>query len=71
MTACIIMHNMIIEDEQDASQVDFTYDAIDESSNISISHEHTPELVQFMQTHYDIRIQLDLMEHLWQLHGGQ
>ena len=55
MTACIIMHNMIVEDERDASQIDFTYDAIDESSTISISHEHTPELAQFMQTHYDIR----------------
>ena len=55
MTACIIVHNMIVEDEKDASQIDFTYDAIDESSTISISHEHTPELAQFMQTHYDIR----------------
>ena len=42
MTACIIMNNMIVEDERDASQIDFTYDAIDESSTISISHEHTP-----------------------------
>ena len=77
MTACIITHNMIVEDERDASQIDFTYDAIDESSTISISHEHTPELAQFMQTHYDIRnrnsycqLQSDLVEHLWQLHGG-
>ncbi|XP_020250285.1 uncharacterized protein LOC109827687 [Asparagus officinalis] len=39
MKACIIMHNMIIEDERDINQCDFNYDAIDESPTISLSRE--------------------------------
>ncbi|XP_020257992.1 putative nuclease HARBI1 [Asparagus officinalis] len=77
MKACIIMHNMIIEDERDINQCDFNYDAIDESPTISLSRERTPQLIEFIQAHHRIRdrqthsqLQADLIEHLWQRHGG-
>ena len=29
MKACIILHNMIVEDERDNNEMDFSYDASD------------------------------------------
>ena len=75
MMACIIMHNMIVEDERDANGLDFNYDTISESLP-PMSHEHTPELFEFIQNHHRIRdrgthskLKQDLVEHLWTLHG--
>lgn len=75
MKACVIMHNMIIEDEKD-SQTDLNYIGIGET--VSVSHERTPQLHEFMETHMRIRdkevhtqLQEDLIEHLWQRHGDQ
>ncbi|XP_028089579.1 uncharacterized protein LOC114289930 [Camellia sinensis] len=75
MMACIIMHNMIVEDERDANGLDFNYDTISESFP-PVSHERTPELFEFIQNHYRIRdrgthskLKQDLVEHLWTLHG--
>ena len=39
MRACVIMHNMIIEDERDEED-DFNYDVVGE--NVKISHDSTP-----------------------------
>ncbi|KAF8407238.1 hypothetical protein HHK36_006365 [Tetracentron sinense] len=74
MKACIIMHNMIVEDERDVNGIeDFNYDAIDESSHAPVSHKHTTELMEFIQGIHHIRnrethsqLQSDLVEHLWQ-----
>ncbi|XP_028097478.1 uncharacterized protein LOC114297279 [Camellia sinensis] len=41
MMACIIMHNMIVEDERNANGMDFNYDTISESLP-PVSHERTP-----------------------------
>ena len=49
MKACIILHNMIVEDEQHAGNFDFNYEAFDATPNISVSHEHTTELMEFIQ----------------------
>ncbi|KAF8408735.1 hypothetical protein HHK36_004803 [Tetracentron sinense] len=50
MKACIIMHKMIVEDEQDVNGIkDFNYDAIDESSHAPVSHERMIELMKFIQ----------------------
>ncbi|XP_028117584.1 uncharacterized protein LOC114315204 [Camellia sinensis] len=75
MMACIIMHNMIVEDERDANGLDFNYDTISESLP-PVSHERTPELFEFIQNHHRIRdrgthskLKQDLVEHLWTLHG--
>ncbi|KAF8398675.1 hypothetical protein HHK36_014530 [Tetracentron sinense] len=76
MKACIIMHNMIIEDEQDIGVEDFNYDTIDESPHAPVSHEHTPELMEFIRGIRRIKdrgthsqLQSDLVEHLWQQHN--
>ncbi|XP_050233387.1 uncharacterized protein LOC126681875 [Mercurialis annua] len=49
MKACITLHNMIIEDERHAKNLDFKYDAFDAVLNISVSHDHTAELLEFIQ----------------------
>ena len=74
MKACIIMHNMIIEDEGATNDNDF--DGSGENPIVQVSHVHTPEFVDFIQTHHQIRsnashsqLQSDLIEHLWQRYG--
>ncbi|XP_030925845.1 uncharacterized protein LOC115952748 [Quercus lobata] len=77
MKACIILHNIIIEDERDeAEAVDLDYEQIDEISCTPMSHEPTNEFTEFIQVHQCIRdrevhsqFQMNLVEHLWQLHG--
>jgi hypothetical protein len=73
MTACIILHNMIIEDER-GSRVDYRYDNMGEL--VTPSHQEAATLTQFLQAHSDIRNkqvhgqrQLDLVEHLWEICG--
>jgi hypothetical protein len=70
MKACIIMHNMIIEDER---EVDAEECFDDEKDNVQVSHHHTPDLLEFINTRKQIRdneihhqLQEDLVEHLWQ-----
>ena len=53
MKTCIIMHNMVIEDEGDISNNDF--DGSDANPSVQVSHAYTPELEDFMQTHYLIK----------------
>ena len=74
MKVCIIMHNMVIEDEGDIGNTEF--DGSDANPPVEVSHAYTPELEDFMQTHYQIRdnvshsqLQSDLIEHLWERHG--
>ncbi|XP_028055091.1 uncharacterized protein LOC114259276 [Camellia sinensis] len=77
MKACIILHNMIIEDERDDNGVkDFNYDQIDDSPHVTVLQERTIELMEFIQCHHNIRdrqthshLQSGLVEHLWQLHS--
>ncbi|KAF8377156.1 hypothetical protein HHK36_030529 [Tetracentron sinense] len=50
MKACIIMHNMIVEDERDVNGIeDFNYNAIDESSHVPVFLERTTELMEFIR----------------------
>ncbi|XP_028126817.1 uncharacterized protein LOC114323416 [Camellia sinensis] len=75
--ACVVLHNMIVEDDRDVNgSEDFNSDAIDGSSQKPVSHEHTPEFMEFIQNHHLIRdkethsrLQADFVEHLWQVHG--
>ncbi|CAL5332602.1 unnamed protein product [Camellia sinensis] len=56
MKVCIILHNMIIEDERDDNRVkDFNYDQIDDSPHVKMLQERTTELVEFIQCHHNIR----------------
>ncbi|XP_062188941.1 uncharacterized protein LOC133892271 [Phragmites australis] len=74
MTACIIMHNMIVEDERDA-EGDHHFDEMGEV--VTVSHRPTAELQAFLQTHQAItnrethsQLRDDLVEHLWEKYGG-
>ena len=78
MKACIILHNMIIEDERDPNgvQQDDDYDQVPENIPTPVSWESTIEVQNFFQSHIRIKdrethsqFQTDLVEHLWQLHG--
>ncbi|XP_065616857.1 uncharacterized protein LOC111991628 [Quercus suber] len=77
MKACIILHNMIIEDErEEAEVVDLDYEQIDEMSCTPMPREPTNEFTEFTQVHQCIRdrevhsqLQMDLVKHLWQLQG--
>ena len=53
--ACIILHNMIVEDKRHLKNFDYSYDAFDVIPNISISHEHIAKLLEFVQCHRHIR----------------
>ncbi|XP_031261670.1 uncharacterized protein LOC116119875 [Pistacia vera] len=77
MKACIILHNMIVEDERHVKNLNYNYDAFDVNPDISISHEQTTKLLEFVQCHRRIRdrdihsqLQQDLIEHIWKLHGS-
>ena len=70
MKACIILHNMIVEDERNANELDFTYDTMDESPTTVVIPERSSELLQFINTQHCIRdkeihskLQADLVEH--------
>jgi hypothetical protein len=72
MRACVIMHNMIVEDERD-DENDINYEGVGEK--VSTSHEETPELEEFIHNYRKIKdkgshtqLQDDLIEHLWQHH---
>ena len=52
MKACIILHNMTIEDERDKNEVvDFNYEQPDEIPQIQVSHEQTNEFTAFIQNY--------------------
>jgi hypothetical protein len=81
MTACVIMHNMIIEDERNEDEdedVDIHYDGVGELVRTTPPEQRnsTHEFHDFIQAHRDIRnkethcqLQEDLIEHLWQHHA--
>ncbi|XP_062225028.1 uncharacterized protein LOC133923789 [Phragmites australis] len=53
MTACIIMHNMIIEDERLDNEVEYVYEGAGE--DVQPSHDLTPPLVALSQRYNAIR----------------
>ena len=83
MKACIILHNMIVEDERederDANEVvDLDYEQNDGVDNppLQMLREQSDEFLSYIERHGCIRdreihfqLQSDLIEHLWQLQG--
>jgi hypothetical protein len=68
MMACIIMYNMIVEDESEENN-DFNYDQMGE--RVIVSHDDAPELDAFITNYHKIKdkethtqLQEDLIEHL-------
>ncbi|XP_042962638.1 uncharacterized protein LOC122296908 [Carya illinoinensis] len=76
MKTCVILHNMIIEDEREDSEcLNIEYEQLDDNLP-ELSRNHTTELTDFIQRHHDIRdssahhqLQEDLIEHQWLLHS--
>ncbi|XP_028116650.1 uncharacterized protein LOC114314374 [Camellia sinensis] len=77
MKACVILHNMIIEDERDdGGEQNIDYEQIDKIPLSQVSLERTPDIMEFIQQHRRIRdrethsrLQSDLVEHLWQIYS--
>ena len=79
MKACIILHNMIVEDERDDNEeVDLDYEKIDREDNphLQVLREQSDGFLSNIERHGRIRdreihfqLQSDLIEHLWQLQG--
>ncbi|KAF5447531.1 hypothetical protein F2P56_033081 [Juglans regia] len=78
MKACVILHNMIIEDECDDSQgLNMEYDQLDDDFP-ELSRNPTNKFINFIQRHHEIRdnsshhqLQADLIEHHWQIYSQQ
>ncbi|KAF5468688.1 hypothetical protein F2P56_012825 [Juglans regia] len=78
MKTCVILHNMIVEDERDDSQgLNMEYDQLDDDIP-KLSRNPTNEFMNFIQRHHEIRdssahhqLQADLIEHHWQFHSQQ
>ena len=68
---------MIVEDERKVNEaVELDYEQTDDNPIIQLSRKHTNEFTKFIETHQHIRdheihsqLQLDLIEHFWQLQG--
>ncbi|KAI4982712.1 hypothetical protein ZWY2020_023204 [Hordeum vulgare] len=76
MKACVIMHNMIVEEERETGRQSCTFDAMGE--RVSVSHTHAEQLSSFVQMTHRIRnahehsqLKLDLIEHVWQKFGNE
>jgi hypothetical protein len=78
MTACIILYNIIIEDERHIDEVERgDYEQFNATTLDPVSHAPTLEFMDFIRRHHQIRdrethsqLQSDLVEHLWQLHSN-
>ncbi|XP_042957031.1 uncharacterized protein LOC122292620 [Carya illinoinensis] len=78
MMACIILHNMIIENERaDNREEEFEYEQLPETTHDPVSTGPTPEFSEFIQRHHALRdrrihsqLQTDLVKHLWQQYSA-
>ena len=76
MTACVIMHNMIVEDERGDSIYDQGFDF--QGENVEPEHPPPATFEQFVEFHRELRdwhthvqLQDDLVEHVWTHIGNQ
>ena len=77
ITACVILHNMIIEDELDVEGLEQNVNPLPEHAFtvLPFEEENSDPLAarRFLRTLADKpghrRLQSDLVEHLWSLHG--
>jgi len=73
MRACLILHNMIVEDERDNYELAFDYDVIEgTASEPIVNHDHHPCYETYFQKSKEIRdphvyaaLQTDLIEEIW------
>ncbi|XP_073358036.1 uncharacterized protein [Aegilops tauschii subsp. strangulata] len=76
MTACVIMHNMIVEDKPDNNIFDQGFGF--QGENVEPLHQEPATFEQFAQFHREMRdwhthldFQNDLVEHMWNHIGNQ
>ena len=76
MTASVIMHNMIVEDERPECLYDQGFQF--QGENVVPDHGVAATFEQFIQFHEDmrdwethVRLQNDLVEHMWTHVGNQ
>ena len=76
MTACVIMHNMIVEDERPERLYDQGFQF--QNENVVPGHEGAAMFEQFSQFHCDmhdrkthVQLQNDLVEYMWAHVGNQ
>ncbi|KAM3309624.1 hypothetical protein ACQJBY_030729 [Aegilops geniculata] len=76
MKACVIMHNMIVEEERQTGRQSCTFEAMGE--RVTVSRTHAEELSSFIQMTNRIRnfdehdqLKLDLIDHVWQKFGNE
>ena len=75
MKACIVLHNMIVEDERDDFE-NIDNEAPSSASPVQVSREQTHTFAQFIARHHQIRSSIahhalrnDIVEHLWLCEG--
>ena len=75
MTACVIMHNMIVEDERDDSLYDQDWL---HGGDLVAPAQGAGSFEDFIHVHHEIRnrdthnqLQADLIEHMWTHVGNQ
>ena len=75
MTACVIMHNMIVEDERDDSVFDENW--LFQGENVE-PQPGVATFEEFIDFQYDLRdhdthasLQNDLVQHIWNFIGNQ
>ncbi|XP_071681414.1 uncharacterized protein [Lolium perenne] len=71
MRACVILHNMIIDDER-GTNLEQTYEIVESNVGPAIHHHAPPSLAARIQMDNDMRdspvytqLQQDLIEHVW------
>ena len=76
MKACVIMHDMIVEEERETDRQNCTFDAMGE--RVTVSRTHAEQLSSFIQMTHRIRnfdehdqLKLDLIDHVWQKFGDE
>ncbi|CAL5344958.1 unnamed protein product [Camellia sinensis] len=73
MKTCIILHNMIVEDERE-EHLDFDYEMSSTNTPVQLSSTPTNDFESFLSRHLGIRdknayhaLRNDLIEHMWHL----
>ena len=79
MKACVILHNMIVEDERDSYDLAFGYDDVDDNTpQPNVQQGHHPCYAAYLRRVAQIhdpalhgRLQSDLIEEIWNRHRAR
>ncbi|XP_045827958.1 uncharacterized protein LOC123919946 [Trifolium pratense] len=78
MDTCIILHNMIVEDERATygGNFDYSYDQLQGNDSSAPPNNSNIDFQEFMRRRFDVRdkqihrqLQQDLIEHIWERFG--